>query len=180
MTAFDRALQHTLGIEGGFSDDPADSGGATRFGITEAMAREFGYQGEMPDLPLEFAENVYRKRYWDLLHLDDVAAISEPIAGELFDTAVNTGPAFAGKSLQRILNSLNREQADYPDIAVDGLIGPATLRSLKSFLAKRGGDGTLVIFSALNCMQGAYYVGLAEARPKDEKFLFGWLKQRVA
>ena len=73
MTPFERALQHTLGIEGGFSADAADSGGATRWGITEAVAREFGYQGEMKDLPLEFAADVYRQKYWNLLQLDLVA-----------------------------------------------------------------------------------------------------------
>ena len=83
MTPFERALQHTLGIEGGFSADAADSGGATRWGITEAVAREFGYQGEMKDLPLEFAADVYRQKYWNLLQLDLVAALNEQVATEL-------------------------------------------------------------------------------------------------
>lgn len=179
MTPFDRALQHTLGVEGGFSNDAADSGGATRFGITEVVAREFGYKGEMSALPIEFAQQVYRAKYWDLLHLDLVAALSERVAIELFDTAVNTGVAFAGKSFQRALNALNREQADYVDVAVDGLIGPATIRSLRAFLSKRGGEGELVLFTALNCLQGSFYIELAERRAKDEKFLYGWLKNRV-
>jgi len=179
MTPFDRALSHTLGIEGGFSDDAADSGGATRFGITEAVAREFGYRGEMSALPLEFAQQVYRAKYWDLLHLDLIAALSERVATELFDTAVNTGVSFAGKSLQRALNVLNREQADYADIEVDGLIGPATIRALRSFLMKRGNEGIVVLFAMLNSLQGAFYIDLAERRSKDEKFVYGWFKQRV-
>lgn len=179
MTPFERALQHTLGIEGGFSDDAADSGGATRWGVTEAVAREFGYQGEMKDLPLEFAAGLYRQKYWDLLHLDLVAALNEQVATELFDTAVNTGVAFAGKSFQRVLNVLNREQADYEDIAADGLIGPATLRAFRAYLNKRGIAGVRVIFSALNCLQGAFYIELAERRSKDEKFVYGWLNNRV-
>lgn len=179
MTPFDRALLHTLGIEGDFSNDPADSGGATRFGITEAVAREFGYKGDMASLPLEFAKAVYKQKYWDLLHLDLVAAVSERVAVELFDTAVNTGVVFAGKSLQRALNVFNREQADYQDVTVDGLIGPATLRALHAFIAKRGMQGVGVLFSALNCLQGAFYIDLAERRSKDEKFTYGWFLHRV-
>lgn len=179
MTPFDRALQHTLGIEGGFVDDAADSGGATRWGITEAVAREFGYRGEMAALPLEFAKDVYRQKYWNLLQLDLVAALNDQIATELFDTAVNTGVKFAGESLQRALNVFNREQNDFPDIEVDGFIGPATLRSLRAFLALRGIAGIRVLLSALNCLQGAFYLGLAERRPKDEKFIYGWFNQRV-
>lgn len=179
MSPFERALQHTLGIEGGFIDDAADSGGATRFGITEQVAREFGYKGEMPELPLEFAADVYKQKYWDLLQLGLVAVLSERVASELFDTAVNTGVSFTGKSFQRALNALNREQADYVDVAVDGLIGPATIRSLRAFLEKRGQEGEEVLFVALNCLQGAFYIELAEKRAKDEKFVYGWLKNRV-
>lgn len=180
MTPFDRALSHTLGIEGGFSDDAADSGGATRFGVTEAVAREFGYKGDMASMPLDFAKEVYRQKYWNLLQLDLVATLSERVATELFDTAVNTGVAFAGKSLQRALNVLNREQADYPDLEVDGLVGPSTIRALRAFLMKRGGDGVAVLFAMLNSLQGAFYIELAERRSKDEKFVYGWFKQRVA
>jgi lysozyme family protein len=179
MSPFDRALQHTLGIEGDYSHDVADSGGATRFGVTEQVAREFGYKGEMSALPLEFAQGVYRQKYWDLLQLDLVAVLSERVAIELFDTAVNTGVSFAGKSFQRVLNAMNREQTDYTDIQVDGLVGPATIRSLRAFLQKRGTEGEQVIFSALNCLQGSFYLDLAERRSKDEKFVYGWFKNRV-
>lgn len=44
--AFTAALEQSLGIEGGFSDDPADSGGATRFGIERwAEKRVTGMRG---------------------------------------------------------------------------------------------------------------------------------------
>lgn len=179
-TAFDRALAHTVGIEGGYSNDSADSGGATRYGITERVARAFGHMGEMRELPIEVATEIYRQNYWKLLHLDKVALLSEAIAIELFDTAVNTKQGFASESLQRCLNVFNREQADYPDVEVDGLIGGDTLASLTVFLAKRGRTaGEPVLIEALNSLQGAYYITLAEARQKDEKFTFGWIRQRV-
>ncbi len=32
---------------------------------------------------------------------------------------------------------------------------------------------------ALNCDQGVYYKNLSRRRQKDEKFVYGWLKNRV-
>jgi lysozyme family protein len=179
MSAFERALAHTVGIEGGYSNDPVDSGGATRFGITERVARAFGYMGEMRDLPIQVATDIYRRNYWNLLNLGNVATQSAPVALELFDTAVNTKHGFAAQSLQRCLNAFNREQADYPDIEVDGLIGYDTLASLNAYLLKRGLEGEAVLVEALNSLQGSFYIELAEARMKDEKFTYGWFKNRV-
>lgn len=177
---FDDAFACTVGHEGSFSDDPADSGGATRFGITEAVARECGYTGSMIDLPFEQAQAIAKARYWDTLNLDRVAALSGPIAAELFDTGYNMGTGRAAQFLQRLLNALNRQQKDYPDLTVDGDIGPATLSALTAFLELRGSEGGDVLLTALNCMQGRAYITLVERREKDERFLYGWLRTRVA
>ena len=60
---FDAALGQVLLHEGEFSDDPHDLGGATRYGITEAVAREVGYRGDMREFPLDVAKRIYRERY---------------------------------------------------------------------------------------------------------------------
>lgn len=179
MTPFEKALKHTLGIEGGFSDDPRDSGGATNWGITERTARAFGYTGDMRDLPVELAKRIYRIQYWDSIKLDEISVQSEPIALEMFDTAVNCGAALSAKFLQRLLNVFNRGEADYADIQVDGLVGHNTLHALHGFLTKRGNSGSQVMVEALNSLQGAYYIELAERRVKDEAFMFGWFVHRV-
>lgn len=176
-TAFERAFAHTVGIEGDFSDDPADSGGATRFGITQAVARANGYLGDMRELPLDFARLVYRRMYWTLLRLDDIAALSESLALELFDSAVNCGQAQAAKWLQRSLNALNNGAALWPDLTVDGLIGPMTIDAVRRQLQRP--DGEAVLLRALNALQGAFYIELAERRAKDERFIAGWLRRRV-
>lgn len=179
MTPFERIVTHTLGIEGRFANDAADSGGATMLGITEAVARANGYDGDMRDLSLDKAIAIYRRQYWDAMHLDEVAALSESIAGELFDTGVNCGIMTAGKFLQRSLNALNRRAQDYPDVVVDGSVGPVSVASLAAFLAKRGRSGEVVLMRALNSLQGAHYIALSELRQKDEAFVFGWLLNRV-
>jgi lysozyme family protein len=179
MTTFEKALKHTLGIEGGYVNDPRDSGGATRYGITENKARAWNYVGPMSELPLDLAKQIYKADYWDIIRLDEVAELSPAVALEMFDTSVNCGPSVPVKFLQRSLNLFNMQGKLYPDIAVDGLIGRNTLAALRAFLNRRGKLGSQVLVEALNCLQGAFYTELAERRPKDEAFTFGWFSNRV-
>ncbi len=180
MNAFDSALKHTLGIEGDFSDDPSDSGGATKWGITESVARAFGYSGQMKDMSVSLAKSIYRQNYWDLLKLDPIAELSEDIALEMFDTGVNCGVGFAGECLQRSLTAFNRNEKDYPDLVVDGLVGQMTISAIRAFLEKRGLDGETVLLRALNSLQGARYIKIAEHNAVQERFIYGWFLNRVS
>ncbi|MBV8237400.1 MAG: hypothetical protein JO221_01390 [Sphingomonas sp.] len=175
----DDLIDAAIGREGGFSDNPADRGGATRWGITERVARANGYAGDMRALPRETAAAIYRRLYWQRPGYDRVAATMPLIAAELFDTGINMGPKVATGFLQRALNALNRGGADYADIAVDGLIGPRTLAALDGFRARRGAAGERVLLKALEALQGARYMTLAERRPANEAFLYGWLANRL-
>jgi lysozyme family protein len=90
------------------------------------------------------------------------------------------GPAVAATFLQRALTALNRNGKDYPDLTPDGRIGPATLGALDTFLATRGTTGgETVLLRALEALQGERYLRLAERRPANEAFLYGWLANRV-
>lgn len=180
MSDFTRALKELLRIEGDFSDHPADSGGATRWGVTEYLARAYGYVGDMREYSIEDAMRVYRMEFWDRMLLDQIAGLSYAIAYELFDTEVNTPYGTAPTMLQRMLNVLNMGGTLYSDVAVDGRIGPQTISALRVFLHRRGVMGELVMMRGLNALQGAYYVALAERRQKDEAFVLGWFNQRVS
>lgn len=177
MSAFGEAIARVLPIEGGYSNNPDDSGGKTAWGITEDVARANGYDGPMWSMPVAVAKRIYKTQYWDTLDLDNLA--STRVAHELFDTGVNCGVAVAGEFLQRALNALNRKQRDYPDVKVDGVVGPMTHNALRKFLETREDAGEDVLLKALNCLQGARYIRLAEQREKDEAFVFGWFKHRV-
>ncbi len=165
--------------EGGYTNHPSDKGGPTCWGITEAVARENGYQGAMATMPRSFAYTVYERRYVIGPGFGKVITIAPRIAEELIDTGVNMGQALPGPWLQRILNGLNRQGKDYPDVKIDGQVGPGTLGALKALLAKRGAAGEVAVLRALNCLQGARYIEITEARPANEDFLFGWLDNRV-
>ncbi len=179
MTMFDDLIDEIIKIEGGYSDDKNDSGGKTRYGITEAVARQYGYQGPMKDLPVSLAKQIYREKYWNPLQLDQIERISPAIVNEMLDTGINQGIGRAGEYLQLSLNALNRQGKDFPDVKIDGDIGPATLGALRAFVTKRDGQGQVVLLRALNCLQGAFYVNLSQNRQKDEEFVYGWLLNRV-
>lgn len=172
----ERIINEIIRVEGGHVNDPSDSGGETNFGITVAVARANGYNGRMDCMPREVAFDIYSAKYWDAVKGDDLVKMSEHVAEEVVDTSVNMGPKRAGLFLQRALNVLNSRAKLYPDLAVDGAIGPATVSALRGYLAERN---ELVLTRALNCLQGAYYVDLAERREKDERFVYGWFKNRV-
>lgn len=168
-----------IGREGKYSNNPNDPGGETMWGITAANARRFGYLGPMREMPRETAASIYFDRYWIKPGFARVCDISPDIAAELLDTGVNMGPAVAATFLQQCLNGLNRQGKDFPDVAEDGDVGPATLKALKAYVAKRGEEGVDVLLKLLNCLQGARYVQIVRGRPASEDFLYGWVRTRI-
>ncbi|NIJ17585.1 glycoside hydrolase family 108 protein [Sphingobium vermicomposti] len=172
-------IDEVIAREGGYSDHPADRGGPTHFGITQAVARANGYSGHMKALPRPMAEAIYRQLYWESPGYGFVAEIAPLIAAELFDTGVNMGTATATGFLQRALNALNRNQKDYPDLKVDRAVGAKTLAALGAFMRLRGKQGEAVLLKATEALQGERYLSLAESRPANEAFLYGWLANRI-
>lgn len=172
-------IDEVIAREGGYSDHPADRGGPTNMGITQAVARANGYAGSMRALPRATAEAIYRRLYWDQPGYNFVAEVAPKIAAELFDTGINMGTATASGFLQRALNALNRNQRDYADLKVDRVIGGRTLTALGAYMALRGKGGEAVLLKAIEALQGERYIALAESRPANEAFLYGWLANRI-
>lgn len=175
----DQLIDAVIDREGGYSDHPADRGGPTRWGITQVTAAGHGYDGDMRRFPRPSAVAIYRRLYWQRPGFDRIADRAPMLAAELFDTGVNMGPAVAATFLQRALNALNRGARDFADIAIDGRIGPNTLTALDSFLRVRGLSGEGVLLTAIEALQGERYLHLAERRPANEAFLYGWLANRI-
>lgn len=175
----DQIIAGVVGREGGFVDNQDDKGGATRWGVTERVARAHGYTGHMRDLPRETAVAIYEADYWTGPRFDQVAAVSEVLAEELCDTGVNMGPAVQAAMLQRWLNVFNQKGALYPDLVADGQIGPRTITALQLYLKARGKEGEAVLLKALNSSQAARYLELAEQREANETFVYGWVANRI-
>lgn len=173
-------IDRLIAKEGGYTNHPNDRGGPTIWGITEQVARAFGYRGDMREMARSVAVDIYTKRYWTQPRLDEIAVLSDAIAEELLDTGVNMGSATAGKFLQRALNVLNRGGTAYPDLTVDGGIGKVTAEALRVFLESRGAAGETVLLRMLNAQQSVRYMEIAESNPTQEVFVFGWQQARVS
>lgn len=175
----DDLIDAVIDREGGYVNHPADRGGPTRYGVTQAVARAHGYGGDMRGLPRAQAVAIYAARFWRAPGFDRVATLIPRVAAELFDTGVKMGPGVACGFLCRALNALNRGGSDYPDIAATPRIDDAVVAAVTRFVAKRGAGGETVLLKAIEALQGARYLDLAERRPANEAFLYGWLAQRL-
>jgi lysozyme family protein len=175
----DQLIDEVIAREGGYVNHPADRGGATNWGVTEAVARQNGFTGAMQKLSRSAAVEIYRNLYWLRPRFDDVAKVMPRLAAELFDTGINMGTGTAALFLQRALNALNQRGTDYPDLTLDRNIGGATLSALSAFQKKRGKDAESVLVKAVEALQGSHYLRLAEATPSQEAFVYGWLHHRI-
>lgn len=108
---FERALAEVIGIEGGYTDDPNDPGGETKYGITKRDHPLLCIAA----ITLEDAHAIYRKEYW-LAAYDN---LSWPLALYVFDCAVNQGSDIAPRLLQKTAG-----------VPQDGLLGQNTLRTI--------------------------------------------------
>lgn len=185
MAMFNEAYEITLSHEGGYSNDSDDAGGETYKGIsrkyhpswhgwkivdgaksTPTFPDCIKYDSELNSLIMEF----YKANYWDRFWGDQI--ISQAIANEVFDTAVNMGVTRAVKFLQSGLNLLNRNQLNYSDIVEDGKFGRASMNALTSYSYM---DDESHLLKILNVLQGMHYINYMKKSPTQEKYARGWM-----
>jgi lysozyme family protein len=157
--AFDNAFHRLMIYEGGYSNDPDDHGGETKYGISKTQYPDV----DIRNLTIAQAKGIYRLDYWDKLNLDSVSDMM--IAGEIFEQAVNFGPATAVKNLQDALNFLGAQ------LYIDGKLGPLTLAALNNYIDQRA------LQKALNGVQFEYYRKIVAMNPGQKKFARGWLRR---
>jgi lysozyme family protein len=116
MSSFDDAFDALIGNEGGYSNNPADPGGETMWGVTVRVARAAGYAGPMKNLPRDTAKAIAKKMYWDPLRLDQLDA---RVAFQIFDANYNGGHPVIW--MQGAAGA-----------KVDGLIGDATIAAVRA------------------------------------------------
>lgn len=121
MTAriWNTAINHTLELEGGYVNDPKDSGGETKYGISKTA-----YPNEdIANLTLDRAKEIYHRDYWDRCKCDN---IPDALSVAVFDFAVNSGVKTAIKKLQIALG-----------VKADGIIGNQTLGACNRLPVKK-------------------------------------------
>ncbi|SDY55044.1 holin-associated N-acetylmuramidase [Citreimonas salinaria] len=165
--------------EGGFVNDRDDPGGATNHGVTIHTMRRLGLDldrdgdvdvADVKRLSRDQAIDIFIEHYF---RKPRIAALPEALHATLFDMQVNAG-SNAVKILQQLLADLGY------DIAVDGAIGPQTIRIAQAAYDEADGD----LVDAYGIARRNYYLSLADRRPASRKYARtraggkgGWIKR---
>ena len=88
----------------------------------------------------------------------------------MFDTGVNMGVRVAANFLQEALNLMNRNGQNFPDLKVDGQIGPITIAAYKKVDDR-------ILLKVLNGLQFERYKLICFKDPTQEKYFNGWMKR---
>lgn len=125
---FEAALQTVLHHEGGFTDHPADPGGATNKGITLEVYRTYKNNRNLTAEDLkrisdDEVRDIYKRKYWDSCRCDD---LPPGIDVCVFDCAVNSGVGRSSKFLQECAG-----------VTADGAIGPVTVGVVRKLSAEQ-------------------------------------------
>lgn len=150
MASFDKAIIIVLTHEGGYVNDPSDSGGETNFGI----CKRDNPQLDIRHLTKDTATAWYKTNWWDKYGFQRIN--DDELASYMFDHAVNVGMTSMTKCVQQVIG-----------VTVDGQIGPQTIGAINS----------MYMPSMLITIQDAlwrHYVKILAVHPEDEKFRKGW------
>lgn len=188
--SFEECYKKVMSYEGRgeLSNNPNDRGKETFSGISrrywpdwEGWSYIDGMRGHdnfpavlKSDEVLEhLVQEFYKKNFYDAVGGD---LLSPVLASEMLEMAVNIGVLTSVVILQEALNLLNLNGNFWPDIKVDGAIGPATKKAISACLAHpRRGEGVLV--RLVNCLQAEHYLNICRHDKSQETFLVGWLSR---
>jgi lysozyme family protein len=171
--SFASALPVILKFEGGYVNDPADHGGATSHGVTQAtydrwLALQVPPEVARPvaGITMDEIESVYRRLYWDAVQGDAIALDSAKLAICVFDSAVQHGVGVASRLLQRTVSA-----------TPDGIIGPQTLTCLGTMLATTPEP---VVLEAYMKRRALLYLNILMNNPTQAKFKKGWVRRMAS
>ena len=120
---YQASLNHVLQSEGGWSDNPADPGGATMKGITLSTYQKWKGNAHISKDDLKAISDqdvydLYKQNYWDKIKGDDLPSGVDYM---VFDASVNMGVGRASKLIQTAAG-----------VPADGVIGNGTLEAIKN------------------------------------------------
>lgn len=169
MADFEMALAYAFQDEGGFTDNPHDHGGPTKFGITQPTlirAQKDGVVGSLAisEITEADARRIYKTYFWDGL-FDGI--LDNRVACKLFDIYINMPPSNAVRNYQRALNVCLEGSKQ---LLLDGRMGPKTRAAMNDVDPK-------CLLTNLCAVLVDYYRGLVSAEPDQAIFLKGWLRR---
>ncbi len=154
---FNAAMVDLLAEEGGYSNDPDDPGGETKYGIDKATYPNV----DIKNLTIDGAKAIYWRDWWSPLL---ARGIPPKTTAKLFDVSVNIGKGRAYKFLQRAVFA-----------TADGQIGPMTEQAIVAFPDAVTLPKDEFIRGCIRMQQYGYYEGLIAGNPGLRKYIGGWL-----
>jgi lysozyme family protein len=155
---FERAVKRVLEFEGGYSNDPVDAGGETKFGISKRSYPNV----DIKNLTIEDAKFIYYRDFWEPQLYRDFE--SAELAEKVFDLAVNVGTNRAHTLLQRALRAVGSP------VKEDGVLGKITLAAVNS-------ANETALLAALRSEAAGYYRSIVTKNAGQNRFINGWLKR---
>jgi lysozyme family protein len=152
------AIGTVLAHEGGYTFNPADPGGETKFGICKRAYPNL----DIKNLTEDGAKEIYQRDYWQY---DGI--LNQDVATKVFDLAVNMGPPTAHRLLQMALNGVGQH------VTVDGVLGTQTLT------ATNGADPESLL-PELRAQSAVRYVDIVLGNPSERTFLLGWMRRATS
>lgn len=180
---FSIAHKFTLTWEGGESDDAADRGGFTKFGVSLKFLQELAAESQanrdtldrmgvilpvtrntIRNLTESLAASLFRWQMWDALKLDLIPLRPAVV---LYDAAVNSGPAQSVKLAQR---GYNHCVTYGQPLVVDGIMGPATRAAMQM-------ADTDKALTAMLDEREKFFQTIVDNKPSQQVFLKGWINR---
>lgn len=165
----------TVALEGGYVNHPSDPGGETNKGITKRVAAAHGYTGPMRKLPDDVVHGIYYDSYIVAPGYLPLVSIDAAVTAEVFDTAVNMGPAKSSRFFQASINDVCGS-----GLAIDGRVGPGTVAAFRTCQQQLGATALcLTMLDRLDARQRAEYDRLVRASARYQVFYRGWIAHRI-
>ena len=180
MTNFEKCQNFVLKWEGGLTDDAADSGGLTKYGVSWAYLKDIEKsrpsvlrdilgtgtvtRQTIKDLTKDQAWRLFKYSFWDPFKLDEM-----PLAVALcaYDCNVNHGAGNAMRIIQRAANML---PSVMPKLSVDGKFGPKTRAAMNHLACPSG-------IAAIAAKRQSFYDSIVANRPSQRVFIRGWTRR---
>ena len=161
LNNFQKSLQYVLESEGGFVDNPLDSGGATMKGITLDTYKTYKNNTHLTPNDLKHisdadVSNIYFKSFWNTCNCSE---LPNGLDYCLFDFAVNAGYGRAIKTLQKSLGT-----------DIDGQLGSITMALIRQ-------TNINLLIKNFSNQKEAFYKNLVIVKPSQQVFLQGWLNR---
>lgn len=153
--SFKRAIDFSLGWEGGYVDDPEDPGGETNYGISKRAHPAENIKG----LTVADASRIYEETYWartgGLLEGPSEGS-GGALAAALLDFGIHSGVSRAVAELQRFVGA-----------EPDGVVGPRTKLAIRL-------KADELLAMALVERRSRYLERVLTAQPELRKYEKGW------